>query len=486
MKTEPLSSTDTRLGLLLEALDRLLHAAEAILLAEDRDVGVHGLGHLVADLGDPAPGAVARDDLVDHLLLAAQLLAGGRGHAHALGHLGGVGAGAAAEDQGVQQRVGAQAVAAVHRHAGALAGGVEAGHLGLAVHVGLDAAHHVVVAGLDVDGLLGDVRAREVAAHVHDLAQRLVDALGADHGDVQRHGAVGEAATLVDLGLLGARDHVARGQLHLVGRVLLHEALALGVVEVGALAAGALGDQQPDPGQRGGVVLDHLHVHQRCARVVGHGDPVAGTDERVGGGVEDLAVAARGQDHGLGGEQLEGAVADVAGHRAGDPAGVVADQGGGEPLLVAVHLLVPHQLLVEHVQQRLAGDVGDVVGAGRRGAAEGAGAELALLVAVEGHAPVLELQHLVGSLPAHDLDGVLVAQVVRALDRVEGVRLPGVLGVQRGVDAARRRVGVRADRMDLADDADGCAALCCAEGGSLSGEAGSYDEDVVLGHWVRG
>ena len=124
--------------------------------------------------------------------------------------------------------------------------------------------------------------------------------------------------------------------------------------------------------------------------------------------------------------------------RAGDAAVVVAHERGGEPLLEALHLVVLHQLLVEHVQQRLAGDVGHVVGAGGRGAAEGAGAELALLVAVEGHAQVLEVEHLVGRLAAHDLDGVLVAQVVRALDGVERVRLPRVLGVQRGVDAALR------------------------------------------------
>ena len=93
-------------------------------------------------------------------------------------------------------------------------------------------------------GSRGDVDAGEVAADVDDLAQRLVDALARHHGDVERDGAVGEAAALVDLGLLGARDDVARGELHLVRRVLLHEALALGVVEVRALAAGALGDQE--------------------------------------------------------------------------------------------------------------------------------------------------------------------------------------------------------------------------------------------------
>ena len=57
----------------------------------------------------------------------------------------------------------------------------------------------------------------------------------------------GEAAALVDLGLLGAGDDVAGGELELVGRVLLHEALALGVEQPRALAAGALGDQQPVP-----------------------------------------------------------------------------------------------------------------------------------------------------------------------------------------------------------------------------------------------
>ena len=230
-----------------------------------------------------------------------------------LGAVGRVLAGAAAEDQRVEQRVGAEPVAAVDGDAGALAGGVEARDLGRAVDVGLDAAHRVVVAGLDVDRLAGDVDAGEVAADEHDLAQRLVDALLRDDGDVERDGAVGEAAALVDLGLLGARDDVARRKLHLVGRVALHEALALGVQQVRALAAGALGDQEALAGQAGRVVLDHLHVHQRRADAVGHRDPVAGADQGVGGRLPDLAVAAGREDHVLRLEQLHRAVAHVAG-----------------------------------------------------------------------------------------------------------------------------------------------------------------------------
>ena len=144
--------------------------------------------------------------------------------------------------------------------------------------------------------------------------------------------------------------------------------------------------------------------------------------------------------------------------------------------------MVLHQLLVEHVQQRLAGDVGDVVGAGRGGAAEGARAEQALLVAVEGDALVLEPEHLVRRLAAHDLDRVLVAEVVRALDGVERVRLPRVVRVQRGVDAAGGRVGVRSDGVDLAHDRHGRPGAGGRERGALAGEAGADDQHVVGGH----
>src|SRR5215216_5159007 len=120
----------------------------------------------------------------------------------------------------------------------------------------------------------------------------------------------GEPAALVDLRLLGAGDDVARGELHLVRGVLLHEALALGVVEVRPLAARALRDEDPVPGQRGRVVLDHLHVHQRRADAERLRDAVAGADERVGRRLEALAGAAGGLDDGLRAEDLHRAVPD--------------------------------------------------------------------------------------------------------------------------------------------------------------------------------
>ena len=111
---------------------------------------------------------------------------------------------APAEDQRVKQAVGAEAVAAVDRDARDLAGGVQPRDRRLAVDVGLDPAHEVVLPGPDVDRLAGDVGAGEVAADVDDFSERLERSSAGDLGDVERDGAVREPAALVDLGLLGS------------------------------------------------------------------------------------------------------------------------------------------------------------------------------------------------------------------------------------------------------------------------------------------
>src|SRR4051794_6393161 len=130
------------LRLLLEPADDRVRLGEPLLGAEHRDLLVHHLAELLADLGDPAPAGAPHQpgDLAPGVLQHGPRA---RRHLHLRGAVGGVLAGAAAEDQRVQQRVGAEPVAAVHRHAGHLAGRVEAGDRRLAVDVGLDAAHDV-------------------------------------------------------------------------------------------------------------------------------------------------------------------------------------------------------------------------------------------------------------------------------------------------------------------------------------------------------
>ena len=139
------------------------------------------------------------------------------------------------------------------------------------------------------------------------------------------------------------------------------------------------------------------------------------------------------------------------------------------------------QLLVEHLDQDVAGDVGGEDGARRAGGAERALREPALVVAREERAPVLELVDVAGRLAREDLDRVLVAEVVGALDRVEGVRLGAVLGgvAERRVDAALGRAGVAAGRVQLRDHADVGARVVGLDGRAHACAAGADDEHVV-------
>ncbi len=96
-------------------------------------------------------------------------------------------AGGAAEHDEVDQRVGAEAVGAVHRHARGFADGHQAGHDGVgvagrlgedfAVIVRRDAAHVVVHGRQDRDRLFGDIDAGEDLGAFRNAGQALVQDL---------------------------------------------------------------------------------------------------------------------------------------------------------------------------------------------------------------------------------------------------------------------------------------------------------------------
>ena len=94
---------------------------------------------------------------------------------------------------------------------------------------------------------------------------------------------------------------------------------------------------------------------------------------------------------------------------------------------------------------------------------------------------MLELDHRRDGLAAHVLDRVLVAEPVRALDRVVHVPAPVVRPhiAERGADAALRRDGVAARREDLGDAGRGEPGLGHAERGAQAGAAGADDDDVI-------
>ena len=135
---------------------------------------------------------------------------------------------------------------------------------------------------------------------------------------------------------------------------------------------------------------------------------------------------------------MELAGAQVHGYDAADGV-ILADQGRHEPLFIDRGSRF-HQLLVDDVEQYLAGNVRHVARALPRLAAKGAQVDLAAGAAIEDHAHVLELDDRFRSLAAEHLDGVLVAQVVAALYRIVGVVFPGIVLFHSGVDAALRGI----------------------------------------------
>ena len=144
---------------------------------------------------------------------------------------------------------------------------------------------------------------------------------------------------------------------------------------------------------------------------------------------------AGGEDDGLGADGVNLPRPYFQGHDAAYLA-VLDDEGGNEPLFVAADAGLD-ELLEHHVEQGLPGEVANEEGARAALAAEGPGAQVALVVAVEGDAEVLHVNQGPARRPAHDLDGILITEEVAALDRVVGVVFPIVATVGQGcVDAA--------------------------------------------------
>lgn len=298
------------------------------------------------------------------------------------------------------------------------------------------------------------------------------------------------AAALTDLRVDGAgHDVTGREVLH-DGRVLLHEALAVLVTEDAALTAGALREKDAHAPDAGRVELEELHVLQRQPAPVAGRLAVTGQGVRVRRHLEELAGAARGVDDRLGLEDV-----DLAGRQlVRDDTGRVLDAVDlGDQLVQDVELVeelhaLLHAVLVQRLKDHVAGAVRGVAGPADRGlavvarvTAEAALVDGAVRGAVERQAHLLQVEDGVDGLLREDLGGVLVDQVVTALDRVEGVPLPVVLlhVGERGGHAALRRARVGAGGVELRQDG-GAAALRRLDGRAHARAAGADDDGVVL------
>ncbi len=146
------------------------------------------------------------------------------------------------------------------------------------------------------------------------------------------------------------------------------------------------------------------------------------------------------------------------------------------------------RLLIQGVQHGMAGAVRRGAGSLRDALAEvrGHSAERPLidapiLGARERHAVVLEFDDRGRRLLAHELDGVLVAEPIRALDGVVHVPAPiiGAHVAERRRDAALRRHGVAARREHLGQAGRGETGLGQTEGGAQSRAAGADHDHIV-------
>ena len=232
--------------------------------------------------------------------------------------------------------------------------------------------------------------------------------------------------------------------------------------------------------------LHELHVLQRQAGAQRHAAAVAGAGVRGRAREPCAAVAAGRHDHLMRAKAMQRAV----GHVESDHAAAFAifhDQVEREVLDEEIRFVL-QRLLIQGVQHGVAGAVGRGAGSLRDALAEvrGHAAErplinAAILGARERHAVMLQFDDRGRRLLAHELDGVLIAEPVRALDRVVHVPAPiiGAHVAERRRDAALRGDRVAARREHLGQAGGRETGLGQSEGGAQSGAAGADDDHIV-------
>ena len=217
----------------------------------------------------------------------------------------------------------------------------------------------------------------------------------------------------------------------------------------------------------------------------GHRHAVGRARVRVGRAVVHATHAARGENRVACRDPVQAAADEIPRDDAG--AAAVRDDEVERVELLVHRDLVLEQLLVQHVDQDVARDVGAEDRAWRAGGAEGALRDATVRRAREDRAHVLELVDVVRSLLAHDGDRVLVAEVVAALDGVERVPLGAVLGgVAEGrVDASLGRTRVGPRRVELRDHGHVGTRTSRLDRGPHSRKASADHHNVVPEHVLR-
>ena len=341
----------------------------------------------------------------------------------------------------------------------------------------------------DRDRLLGRVDAGENTRIFDDAGKAFANDLRIEMGQVEIHVvALGTDPTaFANFNRDRTAHHVAGGQILGVGRVALHEFLALGIGEVSAFAPSALGEQHANAVDAGRMELDEFHVLKRQPGAQHHAIAVAGAGMGRGAGEISASVSAGRQNRHMGVEAVDRAVFEIPGDNAAAGA-VFHHQIDGE-IFDEERDIMFERLLIQRVQDRVAGAVGGGAGALRRAfaetrrhAAEGSLINLPIRCPRKRHAVMFELDDRRDRLAAHIFDGVLIAQPVRTLDGVVHMPAPIVFAhiPKRGGYAALSGNRVAARREDFGNAAGGKPGGGHAEGGAQAGAAGADHHDIAF------
>src|SRR5271157_2045817 len=232
--------------------------------------------------------------------------------------------------------------------------------------------------------------------------------------------------------------------------------------------------------------LGEAGIGEESAALVGAPDGGGVAALGIRGEVEDVAVAAGGQDDGVGDVDFNFAVVERAGD---DAAGLAVDDDEVQHVHARVHFDgaetdLAFEGLVGAEKELLAGLAAGVEGAGNLRAAERAVVEETAVLASEGDALCNALVDDVDADLREAVDVGFAGAEVAALDGVveEAVNAVAIIVIiLGGVDAALRGDGVSAARAVLIAKAlDVVAEFAEAGGSSATGETGTHDDDVVL------
>jgi len=216
------------------------------------------------------------------------------------------------------------------------------------------------------------------------------------------------------------------------------------------------------------VKLPKLHVLEGNTSASSHSHSIACIDEGVGGCGPDSSCTTGCEDSGLGLQCKEFSGFHLECNHTDALALVVHEKVERHPFNKELGS-GPDVSLVKGVQQCMPSSIRSCAGAldrlfpeVGRVATEGTLVDGAVWVSVERHSKMLELVDHMRRLFAHELDGVLIAEVIRPLDGVEHVPVPVVFAhvSERGPNATLRCNRVGACWKDLGQHRNVEARLC--------------------------